>query len=157
MKQLGRLLVLAAGTWFAALAVSMVAYPLKQRDSPLFETLMALVVALLAVVATGLWLRGRTDGLARTGVVLGLTLFAVNVLLDLPLFLYGPMARPFDRYMAEIGFDYLVYPIVAIGTALFLEDSIARARREAAAEAASAPAPEAEGAPPTEAEAPVPV
>ncbi len=150
MRHLGRLLGYGFATWVIALAISFVIYPLKQAGDPLFETVMTLVLATLAVTATGLRFRRLEGGYVREGIFLGGVLLLVNVALDLPLFLFGPMARPLASYMRDIGYTYLVYPIVAIGTAWL----VAHVRRSALVAAA---APAGEAAPEPEAHAAEPV
>ncbi len=120
MPHLGRLLGYGFATWVIALAISFVIYPLKQAGDPLFETVMTLVLATLAVVVTGLHLRGLDGGFVREGVLLGCALLLVNLVLDLPLVLAGPMARPLMSYLEDIGFTYLLYPIVTIGTGMLV-------------------------------------
>ncbi len=120
MRHLGRLLGYGFATWVIALAISFLIYPLKQAGDPLFETVMTLVLTALAVAATGVRFRGLEGGYIREGIFLGGVLLLVNVALDLPLFLFGPMARPLGSYMRDIGYTYLVYPIVTIGTAMLV-------------------------------------
>ncbi len=138
MRHLGRVLGYGFATWVIALALSFLAYPLKKAADPLFETVMTLVVTTLAVGATGVYFRGLTRGFARKGVLLGVALLAVNVVLDQPLFLAGPMAMPFMAYMRDIGLTYLVYPVVTIGTGLLLHHLV----RADVPAAAQSPAPE---------------
>ncbi len=141
MRHLGRLLVYGFATWVIALAISFMIYPLKQAGDPLFETVMTLVLTALAVSATGLRFRRLEGGYVREGLFLGVVLLLVNVVLDLPLFLYGPMARPLGSYMRDIGYTYLVDPIVTVGTAL-LATHVRRAARVAAVPPAAAADPE---------------
>ncbi len=139
MRHLGRLLGYGFATWIVALAISMLMFPLKQAGNPLFETVMTLVLTALAVVVTGLDLRRLSAGFVREGVLLGGALLLVNLVLDLPLFLAGPMARPLMSYLEDIGFTYLLYPIVTVGTGVLG----AHVRKAAAATSPVEPAPEA--------------
>jgi hypothetical protein len=43
------------------------------------------------------------------------------VVIDLFFFMWGPMKMPFINYMEDIGFTYLVFPIVTIGFGYMLE------------------------------------
>ncbi len=143
MRHLGRLLGYGLATWIIALAISMPMFRLKQAADPLFETVMTLVLTVLAVVVTGLDLRRLGSGFVREGVLLGCALLLVNLVLDLPLFLFGPMARPLMSYLEDIGFTYLVYPIVTIGTGVLA----AHVRTAAVATSPTEPAPEPEVVP----------
>jgi hypothetical protein len=58
--------------------------------------------------------------LIREGILPGSFLFAVNIVFDLMMFLWGPMQITFSAYMNDIGFTYLIYPIITIGFGVFL-------------------------------------
>ncbi len=138
MKRIGSLLLYGFLTWFAALAVSMAVYPLKKSQDPLFETVMTLTLAALAVLATLAHFHRVRRFYLLEGFLLGASLFLVNVVLDLPLFMFGPMAMPVSSYLGDIGLTYLVYPIVTVGSSILLSAGVARARSELLA--ATAPA-----------------
>jgi hypothetical protein len=46
---------------------------------------------------------------------LGLVWLAINLLLDLPLFSYGPMRMSLGDYLADVGLTYLILPAVTVG------------------------------------------
>ncbi len=135
MRHLGRLLGYGLATCVVALAISMLLFPLKRAGNPLFETVMTLVLTALAVLVTGMHFRRVEAGFLREGVLLGGALLLVNLLLDLPLFLAGPMARPLMSYLEDIGYTYLVYPIVTIGTGML----VAHVRKAAVATSPTEP------------------
>jgi hypothetical protein len=47
-------------------------------------------------------------------VTVGLLWLAMNLILDYPLFAYGPMAMPPAAYYAQIGLDYLTFPLYGL-------------------------------------------
>ena len=54
--------------------------------------------------------------------VIGIAWFAVNLVIDLPLFLLdSPMKMSFPAYMTDIGLTYLTYPVVTIGFGCLLD------------------------------------
>ena len=139
MKRISVLLLYGFLTWFAALAISMAIYPLKKSGDPLFETVMTLTVVGLAVLATLAYFRRVRRFYLLEGLSLGAALLLVNLVLDLPLFLFGPMARSLMSYLGDVGLTYFVYPIVTVGSSVLLSAGVARAREEAQA-ALAAPA-----------------
>jgi len=54
----------------------------------------------------------------REGVMLGALWLALNVVIDLPLMLTGPMKMTLLEYAADIGLTYLIIPTVTIGIGL---------------------------------------
>ena len=63
-----------------------------------------------------MYVRGVKADYLREGVVPGCLWLAINVLIDLPLFLAGgPMKMTLGQYTADIGLTYLVIPAVTIG------------------------------------------
>ena len=116
MKRISVLLLYGYLTWFAALAISMAIYPLKKSGDPLFETVMTLTVVGLAMLATLAYFRRVRRFHLLEGLSLGAALLLVNLVLDLPLFLFGPMARSLMSYLGDVGLTYFVYPIVTVGS-----------------------------------------
>jgi hypothetical protein len=105
--------------WLIAFAVSVVIFPLRAAQRPLFESIMPVA---LAVATTGLALdlmrRTATSGW-RNGLTVGLLWLAINVLIDLPLFtLGGPMLMPLSDYVMDIAVTYLIIPVITVGLGL---------------------------------------
>jgi hypothetical protein len=109
-------------TWLVPFAVSFVAFPFKTSQRPLFESIMAVAVTATAVLFSVLYFRKVKMGFVQEGVLVGIAWFAINIIIDLPLFmLEGPMKRSFADYMMDIGLTYLIYPIVSLGFGYLLE------------------------------------
>ncbi len=103
-------------------AISFVVFPLRASQRPFFETIMAVVVAATAVLFSALYLRRVQVGWLKEGALIGGVWFAVNIVIDLLLFLPpSPMQMVFADYMMDIGLTYLIYPIVAMGCGYLLE------------------------------------
>jgi len=45
----------------------------------------------------------------------------MSVVIDLFMFMWGPMKKTFPDYMTDIGLTYLIYPIVTVGFGLILK------------------------------------
>ena len=109
-------------TWLIAFAISFVVFPFKALDRGLFESVMAVTVAGLAVLFAILYLRAVNAGFLKEGVLIGGVWFLVNIVIDLFLFLPpSPMQMSLGAYMTDIGLTYLIYPIVTIGFGYILE------------------------------------
>jgi hypothetical protein len=104
-------------SWLAPFVFAFPVFPLKQVSPALFDTVMS-----LAVVATGAALARRYfrgDGAPRVAeaVLLGFLWLAINLVMDYPMFAYGPMKMTAARYYCEIGSGYLLYPAFLAGAA----------------------------------------
>jgi EamA domain-containing membrane protein RarD len=61
------------------------------------------------------YFRKINKGFLSAGIRLGVIAFILSILIDLLLFMWGPMKMSFADYMMDIGLTYLIYPIVTIG------------------------------------------
>ena len=119
--------ILAFGflTWLTPFVISFFVFPLKASNRPFFETIMAIVVAAVAVFFSILYLRRINARFLSEGVLIGIVWFLVNLAIDLPLFMLdSPMKMSFPDYMTDIGFTYLIYPIVSVGSGYLLEQKV---------------------------------
>jgi len=104
-------------SWLLPFAVSFALYPVKRVNAPLFESAMALVLIVVAAALARRYFRQGAPG-AREALALGLLWLAINLVLDYPMFFYGPMQMTAGRYYSEIGSAYLLYPAFLTATAL---------------------------------------
>ncbi|HUB83651.1 MAG TPA: hypothetical protein VMB03_32860 [Bryobacteraceae bacterium] len=105
-----RAALLGLASWMIPLVVSFLIFPLKKSNAPLFESLMALVELLTAGVLFQRYFRGRPAAAVEAFAV-GLLWLAVNLVLDYPMFAYGPMKMQVWAYYSEIGLVYLTFPV----------------------------------------------
>jgi hypothetical protein len=81
---------------------------------------MAVVVTASAVLFAVLYFRKLTSGFLSQGILLGIIWFIINIVIDLMLFMEGPMKMSFADYMMDIGLTYLIIPAVTIGFGFLL-------------------------------------
>jgi len=112
MTYLGRALLYGFLAWLIPLLVAILIFPWRQAGSPLFETLMPIVLTLCGVFFAGRYFRRLQGGFRREGFLLGILWFVMCVGLDLPLFSARPMKMALPDYMADVGLTYLIYPII---------------------------------------------
>ncbi len=121
MKKYLKLALFGFLTWLIPFVVSFLIFPLRSSYRPFFESIMAVVVAISAVLFTVLYLKKLTIGFLREGILTGVIWFIINIGLDLMLFMEGPMKMSFADYMMDIGFTYLIIPTVTIGFGYLLQ------------------------------------
>lgn len=129
MTSLGRALLFGFLVWLIPFVVAFGIFPLRQSARPLFESIMPVTLALV-VVAFGLaYLKRVTRRFTWEGIALGLLWMAVSLVIDAPLMLLGgPMKMSLGDYLADIGFTYLMMPVITTGLSLALAAQAARPR-----------------------------
>ena len=98
--------------WSIPFLVSFLIYPLKTADNPLFETIMPIVLVLVGSLFLFLYMKKDSHLTVLKGLELGLIFFIISIVLDLFMFMEGPMKMSFSDYMLDIGLTYLIYPIL---------------------------------------------
>ena len=103
---------LGFASWLIPFACGFAAFPLKKVNAPLFATVMALIVLETAGVMFQLYFR-RIALSIREALYVAVLWCGINVVMDYPMFAYGPMKMEIGTYYSEIGLVYLVYPLYA--------------------------------------------
>ena len=99
-------------SWLIPLAVSILIFPLRKSNAPLFHGLMNLTGLLTGGTLFHRYFRGRPVSL-REAVGVGIFWLAINLALDYPMFSHGPTAMTMSAYYSEIGVAYLGIPAFA--------------------------------------------
>lgn len=107
-----RTLALGLLAWLIPFAAGFVTFPMKTANAALFETLMTLAVLLTAGVLLRIYFRARAVRVAEAAAV-GVLWLAISLVLDYPMFAFGPMKMTPARYYSEIGLDYLTFQLFA--------------------------------------------
>jgi len=100
-------------SWLIPFIAGFLLFPLKRTNAPLFSTAMYLVVLVTAGALLHLYFRKRAVAVREAGLV-GVLWLAINLILDYPMFAYGPMKMTALGYYSEIGLVYLTYPVFAM-------------------------------------------
>lgn len=101
-------------TWLALFIVGIVIYPIHDSNRPLFESIMPVAGIIFTMLFLILYLKKAKDFSVKDGVVLGILWFLINIILDLLMFMWGPMKMTFVDYLADIGIIYLTIPVITI-------------------------------------------
>ncbi len=121
MKSIKRTILYGFLLWLIPFVVSIPIFPLKEAQSPVFETIMPIVLTICVVFFSLLYFRKMNSGYLSESIKLGIIWFVISIIIDLPMFMWGPMKMSVINYMMDIGFTYLIYPIVTIGVGYSLE------------------------------------
>lgn len=115
ISSLGKALLYGFLIWLIPFAVSILIYPLRTSSRALFESIMPVVVTLCVVFFSVLYFRKLSHRFVREGIVVGVIWFAISLVLDLLMFMWGPMKMPLADYVMDVGIVYLIMPMITIG------------------------------------------
>lgn len=118
MASKGKAVLFGFLVWLIAFVVAFLIFPIRESARPLFESIMPVVVTVATVAFALLYFRRVTAGFVKEGTVLGCLWLAINVIIDLPLMLTGPIDMTLGEYVADIGLTYLIIPAVTVGIGL---------------------------------------
>ena len=122
MKSINRAILYGVAAWLIVFVVGFLAFPLRDSNRPLFESIMPLALSICVVFFSALYLTHVRDGFFREGVLLGLMWLAINVVIDVPMFLFGgPMKTTISGYLSDIAATYLMIPVITTGFGYLLE------------------------------------
>ncbi len=107
--------------WLIPFIVSFLVYPVREINYPFFETIMPIALAACVVVFGTLYMKDVDRSHIAEGLKIGVLWFIMSVVIDLFIFMWGPMKKTFPDYMTDIGLTYLIYPIVTVGFGLILK------------------------------------
>jgi len=117
MKTFGKTVLYGLFLWAVVFFTSFIIFPLKISNPIFFETLISIFLVFFTVFVSLLYF-AKTELNTVNAIYAGIIWMAVNIIVDLPLFSYGPMKKTFADYMTDIGLTYLIIPIITIGIAL---------------------------------------
>jgi galactitol-specific phosphotransferase system IIC component len=85
---------------------------------------MPVVVVAVTVLSTTLYFKKTEAKFLREGVWLGIVFLVISLAIDLLMFSWGPMAMPLIDYIKDIGFTYLLIPVITIGMGYLLRSKL---------------------------------
>jgi hypothetical protein len=121
MKRYAKIILFGFLLWLILLIVSILIFPFRVSQRPLFESIMAVVVTAWAVFFAVLYLLNLNGNYKKDGILIGAAWFLISIALDLPLFMEGSMKMSPADYMADIGLTYLIIPVVTSGLGFLAE------------------------------------
>jgi len=121
MKSIKKALLYGFLVWLIPFIVSFLIFPLKSSNRALWESIMPVVITISAVPFLILYFSKLQAHFLKEAVLLGIIWLAISLILDLLLFMEGPMKMSFADYMMDIGLTYLMIPTISIGFGCLLE------------------------------------
>lgn len=109
--------------WLIPFVVSVILFPIHEQDRPFFESIIPVVLVSVTIYFSIQYFKKVLSiDTIKEGFILGVLWMLVSIVIDFPLFNYGPMKMPFVNYWKDIGFTYLLVPIITAGFARLLSD-----------------------------------
>jgi len=121
MKSIKKGILFGFLVWVIPFVVAILIFPIRNNDRPLFESIMPVVVVLCVVIFACLYFKRLEGKLLREGIIIGVVWLAISLVLDLIMFMQGPMQMPLVDYLKDIGLTYLMIPTITIGLGYLLE------------------------------------
>ncbi|MCI0448895.1 MAG: hypothetical protein L0Y79_03795 [Chlorobi bacterium] len=122
MSSLKRIL----GYGFLILAIPFIVaifiFPLRENERPLFESIMPVAVALAVVICTLPYNKKIESNFLKEDIYFGLWSLLICIVIDLLMFMWGPMKMAFIDYMKDIGVTYLMIPVITYGIGKAIEE-----------------------------------
>ena len=107
--------------WLIPFAVSVLIFPLRMSQRPLFESIMPVVIAIWTVFFSILYLSKKKSDLLKESIFIGNAWLLISIVLDLMIFIEGPLKMPIWDYVTDIAVTYLMIPVITSGFGYLME------------------------------------
>ena len=124
MKSIKKVLLYGFLVWLIPFIISFLIFPLKSSNRVLWESIMPIVIAAITVTFAVLYLNTLERSFLKEAVLVGVIWLTISLILDLLLFMEGPMKMPFVDYIFDIGLTYVLIPIITIGFGYLLKNML---------------------------------
>ncbi|MFH1031195.1 MAG: hypothetical protein V1767_01290 [Chloroflexota bacterium] len=121
MKSIKWAVIYGLIVWAIPFVVAILIFPLRTSDRPFFESIMPVAVVAATVLCGALYFKKVESAFLKEGVLLGLVFLVISLVIDLLMFSRGPMAMPLADYVTDIGFTYLLIPMITFGMGYILK------------------------------------
>lgn len=122
MSSLKRILGYGFLIWAIPFIVAIFIFPLRENERPLFESIMPVAVALAVVICTLPYNKKIESNFLKEDIYFGLWSLLICIVIDLLMFMWGPMKMAFIDYMKDIGITYLMIPVITYGIGKAIEE-----------------------------------
>ena len=107
--------------WLIPFAISVLIFPLRMSQRPLFESIMPVVIAIWTVFFSILYLSKKKSDLLKESIFIGNAWLLISIVLDLMIFIEGPLKMPIWDYVTDIAVTYLMIPVITSGFGYLME------------------------------------
>lgn len=101
--------------WVIPFFISMFLYPLRMFNRPFFQSLMSDILVISIIFAVVLFVQKVKFMTLKQSLKIGLFWLFINIILDLVIFIFGPIHMTVFEYLSEIGTAYLMIPLITMG------------------------------------------
>jgi hypothetical protein len=120
VRQTAKIILFGLSIWSSVFIGAMFIFRLRESDRLFFETLIGFILVFFATFYTVLYFRKVNRDFLREGIRIGIIWMITNLAVDIPMFSFGPLARPLWEYLKDIGFAYFSIPVITIGIGYML-------------------------------------
>lgn len=107
--------------WLIPFAVSVLIFPLRVSQRPFFESIMPVVIAIWTVFFSIFYLSRIKSDFLKEGIFIGIAWLLISIVLDLMIFIVGPLKMPLWDYATDIAVTYLMIPAITTGFGYLME------------------------------------
>ena len=107
--------------WLIPFAVSVLIFPLRISQRSLFESIMPVVIAVWTVFFSIFYLLRIKSNFLKEGIFIGIAWLLMSIVLDLMIFIVGPLKMPLWDYATDIAVIYLMIPAITSGFGYLME------------------------------------
>ena len=115
MKKNYRIIFYGFLIWLIVFIISIVIFPLHDSHRPFFESIMPVAIAGCTVFFSIFYFRDIEKEFFKEGMIIGVVWLVINIIFDMFMFMEGPMKMSLVDYMMDIGFTYLMIPVITVG------------------------------------------
>jgi lysophospholipid acyltransferase (LPLAT)-like uncharacterized protein len=115
--------------WLIPFIVSALIFPLRNSDRPLFESIMPVVIVIWTVFFSIVYLTSKNlfdkkGRMLKEGAKIGLFWLFMSIVLDLMIFIQGPLKMSLWDYSTDIAIIYLMIPAITAGFGYLMDRGV---------------------------------
>ncbi|MFZ2470518.1 MAG: hypothetical protein WAW52_01120 [Methanothrix sp.] len=107
--------------WLIPFAVSVLIFPLRVSQRQLFESIMPVIIAIWTVFFSIFYLYRIKSNFLKEGIFIGTAWLLMSIVLDLMIFIVGPLKMPIWDYATDIAVTYIMIPVITSGFGYLME------------------------------------
>lgn len=121
MKPIKQILLYGFLIWLIPFVVAFLIFPIHESNRILFESIMPVVLTISVVFFANIYFKKLNKNFFKEGLIAGIIWFGISIVIDLLMFMQGPMKMTFANYVMDIGLTYLMIPAITIGFGYLIE------------------------------------
>jgi hypothetical protein len=107
--------------WLIPFTVSVLIFPLRVSQRQLFESIMPVVIAIWTVFFSIFYLSRIKSDFLKESIFIGIVWLLISIVLDLMIFIVGPLKMAIWDYATDIAVTYLIIPAITTGFGYLIE------------------------------------